>query len=161
MAEEGCRVYAGNLSFETEEYSLRKSFAMYGNVVDCKLITDRDTGRSRGFGFITFDTPEAANAAVEGGSFELDNRAVKVSIAQARSDSRGGGGGGGRGRGGFSRGGGDRGYSGGGFQQRDSYGSGGGGRSGYNRDGGYGSEGGAYGGGNRGGDNYGRQGGGW
>ncbi|XP_033735991.1 glycine-rich RNA-binding protein 10-like [Pecten maximus] len=150
MDDDGCRVYAGNLSFDTEELSLQKAFSQYGKVVDCKLITDRDTGRSRGFGFITFDSPESAKNAVDG-ALELDGRGLKISIAQAR-----GGGGGGRGRGGYRGGGG--GYQ---YQQREQ-------RSSYGRDnghnygpGGGGYGGGAYGGGNRGGDGYGRRDGGW
>lgn len=157
MGEDGCRVYAGNLSFSTEEDALRDFFSGYGNVVDCKLITDRETGRSRGFGFITFDCQESADNVVkegQGGQLELDGRDLKVSIAQARNDSRGGGGGGGgRGRGGY------RGGSGGGYQRsydggdryggNDRYSGGGGGQ--YRGSGGYGGS---------GGDSYSRQGGG-
>ncbi|XP_021354978.1 glycine-rich RNA-binding, abscisic acid-inducible protein-like [Mizuhopecten yessoensis] len=140
MAEqEGCRVYAGNLDFNTEQGTLADAFAEYGNVVDCKLITDRETGRSRGFGFITFDTQEAANRAVSDGQKDIDGRDVKVSIAQARNDSRGGG----RGRGGY------RGNSDGGYQQRS-----------YGGDRGYGQQSYGGGGGYGGGDGHGRQGGG-
>ncbi|XP_060072085.1 uncharacterized protein LOC132551955 [Ylistrum balloti] len=139
MSEEGCRVYAGNLSYNTNEESLRDAFSGYGNVVDCKLILDRESGRSRGFGFVTFDCQEAARDAVKDQVMELDGRDIKISHAQAKSD-RGGSRGGGRGY----RGGGG-GYGGG--SQRGSYGGGN-----------YG--GGNYGGGNRyGGDNYDRRGG--
>ncbi|XP_033735992.1 glycine-rich RNA-binding protein 10-like [Pecten maximus] len=126
------KVYAGNLSYDTDESSLQEAFSKYGNVVDCKVITDRETGRSRGFGFITFDCKESATDAVDKGPLELDGRGLKISFAQAR-----GGGGGGRGRG--FRGGGGYQYP-KQQQQRDNYG---------------------YGGGNRGGDGYGRQDGGW
>jgi RNA recognition motif-containing protein len=84
---------------------MRQAFQVCGEVVDAKVITDRDTGRSRGFGFVTFADNEAAQRAVQelDGS-NLDGRTIRVSEAHERS----GGGGGGGGRGGRGGGGGGR-----------------------------------------------------
>ena len=102
------KIYVGNLSFDTTQSALESLFAQYGEVSEVALITDRDTGRPRGFGFV--EMPEKSDAlkalqALDG--HELDGRNLKVNEAKAR-ESRGGGGGGG-GRGGRSGGGGYRG----------------------------------------------------
>ena len=108
------RLYVGNLSWDSTEASLREAFSSFGEVVDIKLITDRETGRSRGFGFVTMDSDESAEQAIEGmnGSV-VDGRPLRVNVAEERRP-RGGGGGGGGGRGGDRGGrGGDRGDRGG------------------------------------------------
>ncbi len=77
------KIYVGNLSFNLVEESLRDTFAQYGNVVSCKLITDRDTGRSKGFGFIEMETADEAKEAISSldGS-ELEGRAMRVNEAK-------------------------------------------------------------------------------
>lgn len=99
------RLFVGGLAWGTDETSLRAAFEQFGELQDCKVVTDRDTGRSRGFGFVTFSDDAAANEAIDqmDGS-ELDGRSIKVDEARERQ----GGGGGGRGRGGFRGGGGGR-----------------------------------------------------
>ncbi|KAH7857655.1 hypothetical protein Vadar_015057 [Vaccinium darrowii] len=108
------KLFIGGLSYGTDDNSLRDAFSGFGEVVDAKVITDRDTGRSRGFGFVSFDTEESANSALSAMDGQpLDGRNVRVSIATERSSaprSYGGGGGGGGGYGG----GGGGGYRGGG-----------------------------------------------
>ena len=103
------RLFVGNLSFNTSEEAIRDAFAEFGEIVEAKLVTDRDTGRSRGFAFVEMASPDAANKAIqEMNGALLDGRPLRVNLAEARRDNRGGGGGGG----GFSRsrgGGGDRG----------------------------------------------------
>jgi|SRR5690349_16347994 len=114
------RLFVGNLSFNTTEEALRDAFSAFGEIVDLKLVLDRDTGRSRGFAFVELATNESANAAIEkmNGAM-VDGRPLRVNIAEARRDGGGGGGGGGgrggpRGGGGGGRGGGGRGGGGGG-----------------------------------------------
>lgn len=122
------KLYVGNLSFSTTEASLGDFFAQIGSVASVKLITDRDTGRSRGFGFVEMSSPDEAEKAIsELNGKELDGRAISVSEARPQAPRTGGGGfggGGGRGGGGGGFGGGGRGGGGGGF------GGGGGGRGG-------------------------------
>ena len=115
----GNKVFVGGLSWNTDDHGLRAYFEQCGDVQDAKVILDRDSGRSRGFGFVTFSSDSEAQAAIDqlNGS-ELDGRTLNVN--EARERSRGGGGGGG-GRGGY-RGGGGGGRGGGG-----GYGGGGGG----------------------------------
>jgi RNA recognition motif-containing protein len=107
----GNRLYVGNLSFGSTQDTLRDAFAAHGEVVDVHLVSDRMTGQSRGFGFVTMgsrDQAESAMAAMNGA--DLDGRALKVNEAEERSS----GGGGGGGRGGGGGGGGGRGGGGGG-----------------------------------------------
>ncbi len=94
------KLYVGNLSYDTSEASLRALFAPHGEVVSVNLITDRDSGRPKGFGFVEMSTPEEAQkaiAALEG--TELDGRALTVNEAkpqvprEQRSGGYGGGGG--------------------------------------------------------------------
>jgi RNA recognition motif-containing protein len=96
--EMGTKLYVGNLSFQTQEYDLRDHFAPHGEVVSADIVTDRDTGRSRGFGFVEMSSEEeaqAAQSALDGQ--ELDGRQLKINEAKPRNnDRRGGGGGGGR-----------------------------------------------------------------
>jgi len=94
-------IYVGNLAWEVTEDDLRSEFASFGEVESARLISDRMTGRSRGFGFVEMPNNEegkAAIAALDGKS--LKGRNLKVNEARARDDRGGGGGGGGRGGGG-------------------------------------------------------------
>jgi len=99
-------LYVGNLPFGTTEEDLRAEFAKHGTVVSAQIVKDRDTGRSRGFGFVEMsDGADAAVTALNGAMFQ--GRALTVNEARPREDRRGGpGGGGGGGRGGRPGGGG-------------------------------------------------------
>ncbi len=104
-------IYVGNLSFDTTDDSLRVAFATHGAVDSARVITDRESGRSRGFGFVEMSDDGEGNtamAAINGS--QLDGREVSVNEARPREDRRGGGGGGG---GGGYGGGGDGGGGGG------------------------------------------------
>ncbi len=105
----GARLYVGNLAFHTTEETLREVFGQDGRtVVEVKLVTDRDTGQPRGFGFVEMANAQEAQAAIAACNGQsLDGRTIKVSEAQERTG--GGGGGGGGGRGGRGGGGGGRG----------------------------------------------------
>ena len=109
------RLYVGNLSFDTTEDRIQQAFADIGEVTDVKLMLDRETGRSRGFAFVTMATPEDAQKALEQlNGMSLDGRALRVDQAEERRPRSGGFGGGGGGGGGGGRGGGGRGGGGGG-----------------------------------------------
>jgi cold-inducible RNA-binding protein len=133
----GNRLYVGNLSFNATETDLMDLFGQAGKVKDVALIQDRETGKSRGFAFVTMTTDqEAANAISELNGKSIEGRTISVSEARPREERPpGGGGGGGRsyggggGGGGYSGGGGGGGYGGGG-----SGGGGGGGRGGDRRE---------------------------
>jgi len=157
------KLFVGSLAWATTDETLREHFEASGEVVEAKVIRDRDTGRSRGFGFVTFSSPEEARAAQESlADSELDGRRIRVDTATERGGGGGGGGGrggrggGGGGRGGYGggggggRGGGGGGYGGGG----GGYGGGGGGRGGRGGGGGYGGGGGGGYGGGGGGDRW-------
>ena len=103
------KLYVGNLSFQTTEDELSNLFEQAGQVESVRIITDRDTGRSRGFGFVEMGDEDAEKAINQYNGTDLDGRALTVNEARPQTN-RGGGGGGGGGRGG-----------------------GGGGRGGYNR----------------------------
>jgi cold-inducible RNA-binding protein len=110
MGEE-YRCFVGGLAWATTDGHLEDAFRPFGEVVQSKVISDRETGRSRGFGFVTFADEGAMNEAIkEMNGKELDGRNITVNQAQ----SRGGGGGGGGGYRGSSYGGGGSGYGGGG-----------------------------------------------
>ncbi|HEX2735224.1 MAG TPA: RNA-binding protein [Polyangiaceae bacterium] len=110
----GNKLFVGGLSWNTDDQGLRAAFEPFGAVEDARVMTDRDTGRSRGFGFVTFtDSASAQNAMKQMDGTELDGRRVAVNEAQERAP-RGGGGGGGFGGGGGGGGGGGRGGGGGG-----------------------------------------------
>jgi len=90
-------IYVGNLSFDTNDASLRAAFEAHGEVSSAQVITDRDTGRSRGFGFVEMPSQEEAQAAMTAlNGSDLDGRTLNVNEARPRGDRRGGGGGGGR-----------------------------------------------------------------
>ena len=92
-------LYVGNLSYDTTEDTLRTLFAEYGEIESANLITDRYTGRSRGFAFVEFATQEEADAAMTAlNGRSVDGREIRVDKAKPRSDSNRGGGGGGRSR---------------------------------------------------------------
>jgi len=86
------RIYVGNMSYTTTEDGLREKFAEFGEVEEVAVITDRDTGRPRGFGFVTMASDDEANAAIEAlNGLELDGRALRVNEARARRESGGSG----------------------------------------------------------------------
>ena len=95
----GKKLYVGNLSFSTTEDELRSAFEVHGSVGSVNVITDRETGRSRGFGFVEMDEASGAEKAMRSldGS-DLGGRTLKVNEAQDKRRDGGGGGGGGRGR---------------------------------------------------------------
>lgn len=93
----GRRIYVGNLPFQTSEEELRNTFAANGEVVDVKIITDRETGRPRGFAFVEMASDEEASAAISAlNGTVLNGRTLTVNEAQERTGGRGGRGGGGR-----------------------------------------------------------------
>ncbi|XP_044469141.1 glycine-rich RNA-binding protein 7-like [Mangifera indica] len=121
------RCFVGGLAWVTTDRTLEEAFSAYGDVLESKIINDRETGRSRGFGFVTFRDEKSMRDAIEGMNGQnLDGRSITVNEAQSR----------GSGGGGYNRGGG--GYGGGGRRE--------GGGGGYNR---------GYGGGRREGNGYG------
>ena len=134
------KLYVGNLSYQVDASELEQLFGAHGQVSSAQIINDRDTGRSKGFGFVEMANDQEAEAAIAALNGQQHNgRALTVNEARPREDR---GGGGGRSGGGGYGGGGGRGGGGGG------YGGGGGGRGG---GGGYGGGGGGYGGGGGGG----------
>jgi hypothetical protein len=143
----GNKLYVGNLAYAVRDEDLQQAFGQFGTVTSAKVMMDRETGRSKGFGFVEMGSDAEAQSAINGMNGQsLSGRAVVVNEARPREERPGGFGGGGGGRGGYGGGGGGR--SGGG-----GYGGGGGG--------GYGGGGGGYGGGGRsGGGGYGGGGGG-
>jgi RNA recognition motif-containing protein len=121
------KLYVGNLSFQTSSEDLQSLFSQVGTVESASVVEDRDTGRSRGFGFVEMGTKEEGEAAIaQFNGQDFNGRNLTVNEAKPR-ENRGFGGGGGGGRGGFG-GGGNRGGGGGG--RSGGYGGGGGGRSG-------------------------------
>src|SRR5207237_9890925 len=111
------KLFVGNLSFNTTQDQLQDLFAAHGNVIEVDVIMDKFSGRPRGFGFVTMESKEAADAAVQAlNGKEIDGRALTVNEARPREERSGGRGGGG-------------GYRGGGGGRDD--GSGGGGRGEY------------------------------
>jgi RNA recognition motif-containing protein len=95
------RIYVGNMSFDTNEDDLRKAFEAHGQVDSVAIITDRDTGRSKGFGFVEMASDDEARAAMEDmNEKDFMGRTLKVNEARPRTERPRGGGGG---RGGFGR----------------------------------------------------------
>ncbi len=158
-------LYVGNLPYSMNDQELNDLFSEIGDVQSARVMSDRETGRSRGFGFVEMADDDAGHQAIEKlNGNDIDGRALVVNEARPREERpRGGGfgGGGGGGRGGYGGGGGGGGGYGGGGGGRSSggggggYGGGGGGRSGGGGGGSYGSGSGGGGGGG------GRSGGGW
>ena len=110
------KLFVGNLDFKVTENDLQDAFAPFGTVVEANLVTDRTSGRPRGFAFVTMSTPEEAQKAIDSmNGKDLGGRALNVNIARPPAERSGGGGGGRRGYGG---GGGRGGYGGG---RRDRY----------------------------------------
>jgi RNA recognition motif-containing protein len=149
-------IYVGNLPWTATQDDLYQIFAQYGTVSKTQIISDRETGRSRGFGFVEMpDDAEADNAIQTLNNSPYNGRPLTVNEAKPREPRSGGGGGGGYGGGGGGGGygggggGGRGGYGGGGGGGRGGYGGGGGGRGG---SGGYGGGSGGYGGGGYGDD---------
>ena len=100
------KIYVGNLPYSTTEDALRSFFSQYGSIEEVKLIVDFGTGRSKGFGFITFANAEACEKAVKGANDqEMDGRKLKVNVARDNPRDGGGGRGGRGGRDGGGRGG--------------------------------------------------------
>ena len=88
------KLFVGNLSFNTTENDLNDAFAAFGTVTETNLMMDRETGRPRGFGFITMSSPEEAQKAIEAmNGKDMDGRALTVNIAKPREERSGGGGG--------------------------------------------------------------------
>ncbi len=83
------KLFVGNLSWNTDDQGLFDAFAQFGEVTEAKVITDRDSGRSRGFGFVTFADEDAGEDAMSGlDGTELDGRPIRVSVAQDRRNDR-------------------------------------------------------------------------
>ena len=142
----GNKLYVGNLAYSVRDESLQAAFGEFGTVTSAKVMMDRETGRSKGFGFVEMGSDAEAQAAVNGMNGQaLDGRPLVVNEARPREERPGGFGGGGGG----SRSGGGGGYGGGGSTGGGGggYGGGGGGRSGGGGSGGYGGGGGGRSGG--------------
>ncbi|CAK9147963.1 unnamed protein product [Ilex paraguariensis] len=140
------KIFIGGLSYSTDDTSLTEAFNKYGEVIDARVIIDRESGRSRGFGFVTYANPEDASAAIQAlDGQDLHGRMVRVNYANERTRAPAYGGGGGYGSGNYGGG-----YGGG------NYGSGGGDSYGGGSGGNYGSNyrGNSYGTGGSVGDNY-------
>ena len=91
------KLFVGNLSFDTTENDLQDAFAAHGTVTETNLMMDRDTGRPRGFGFVTMSSAEEAQKAIAAlNGAQLDGRALTVNVARPREERAPGGGGGGR-----------------------------------------------------------------
>ena len=133
----GKKLYVGNLPYSVDSSELEQMFTPHGQVTSAQIITDRETGRSKGFGFVEMANDAEADAAITAlNGQEHGGRALTVNEARPREERSGGGGGGGGGRGGYAGGGGGRGGGGGGYG-----GGGGGGRGGYGGGGGGGGRG--------------------
>ena len=151
----GNKLYVGNLAYSVRDESLQEAFGQFGTVTSAKVMMDRETGRSKGFGFVEMGSDAEAQAAINGMNGQaLDGRPLVVNEARPREERPGGFGGGG---GGGGRSGGGGGYGGGGRGGGGGYGGGGGGGG---RSGGGGGYGGGGGGRSGGGGGYGGGGGG-
>ena len=85
------KIYVGNLSFRSSNQDLEELFGQYGNVTEARVVNDRETGRSRGFGFVSFDSAEAAESAVNAqNGQDFQGRDLKVSIAKEQNRQGGG-----------------------------------------------------------------------
>ena len=89
------KIYVGNMNFDTTESDLRTAFEAHGTVDTVNIITDRDTGRAKGFGFIEMSNDTEGQAAIDAlNDKDLQGRTIKANVAKPRTDNRGGGGGG-------------------------------------------------------------------
>ena len=158
----GNKLYVGNLAYSVRDETLQEAFGQFGTVTSAKVMMDRDTGRSKGFGFVEMSSDAEAQSAVNGMNGQaLDGRAIVVNEARPREERPGGFGGGGGRSGGGGFGGGGGGYGGGGGSRSGGGGFGGGAGGGGGRSGGGGfGGGGSGGGGGYGGGGGGRSGGG-
>src|SRR5215211_3159927 len=103
----GKKLYVGNLSYDVDSSQLEEMFTGHGTVTSAQIITDRDTGRSKGFGFVEMGSDAEAQAAIAAlNGQQHDGRALTVNEAKPKEDRPRGGGGGGGGRGGYGGGGG-------------------------------------------------------
>jgi RNA recognition motif-containing protein len=128
----GNKLYVGNLAYSMRDDSLQQAFSEFGTVTSAKVMMDRDTGRSKGFGFVEMGSDQEAQAAIRGMHGQsVDGRALVVNEARPREERPGGFGGGGGGYGGGGRSGGGGGGYGGGGGRSGGGGYGGGGRGGY------------------------------
>lgn len=85
------KIFVGNLNYQTTEDVLRSTFSEFGNVTYARVVTDRDTGRSRGFGFVEFSQASEASAAIANwNNREIDGRSVNVNVANEKNQSSGG-----------------------------------------------------------------------
>jgi len=101
----GKKLYVGNLPYSVSDESLQEAFSQFGAVSSARVITDRETGRSKGFGFVEMESDDAASQAIEKmNGQELNGRAINVSEARPQEGGPRGGGGGGRGGGKFGGG---------------------------------------------------------
>ena len=138
----GNKLYVGNLAYSVRDESLQQAFGQFGSVTSAKVMMDRETGRSKGFGFVEMSSPAEAQAAMNAMNGQpLEGRAIVVNEARPREERPGGGGGYGGGAGGGGGGGFRSPYGGGGRREG---GGGGGGRGGYGGGGGGGYGGGGY-----------------
>ena len=109
------KIYVGGLPYQTDDEQLSQMFSTYGEIASARVITDRDSGRSKGFGFVEMNDDAAAKKAIaELHEAELGGRTITVNEARPMEQRSGGGGGGSRGGGGYGGGGGNRGGGGGG-----------------------------------------------
>ena len=98
------KLYVGNLPYSVDDASLSHNFAAYGTVQSAKVMFDRDSGRSKGFGFVEMSSDAEAQAAIEGlHGMPVSGRSITVNVARPREDRAGGFGGGQRHEGGYSR----------------------------------------------------------
>ena len=93
LKERGLNIYVGNLSFDTKDENLRAAFAEYGQVESARVIADRDSGQSRGFGFVEMNDEGEAKAAIDAlNGTDLAGRTLTVNVAKPRNSGGGGGG---------------------------------------------------------------------
>ena len=124
----GKRLYVGNLAYSVDSSALQELFGQHGTVTSAQVLSDRETGRSKGFGFVEMGTDDEAAAAISAlNGHDFNGRALTVNEARPKESFGGGGGRSGGGGGGYGGGGGGGGYGGGGGG-RGGYGGGGGGR---------------------------------